>query len=306
MNRHEFVDVATTRLSALLVGDAKVFAGSLDSPRIGDVVAGSRVPDLGGVDLDDPAVRSVDVETPVGTFEAAYRPWRWLGPEHPTLLYHHGSGEDPLDFGRFSSNSFRRLFDGGAFDVPVNLLALRAPFHDGSTRAYARAMGELSNFVGMVASSTALVEGLRAGLVEAGCPAVTVSGISLGGFVTNLHRAYLEDARFGAADRYVPMFAGAALGEMFVSSVYRWMTGELARSNADRLREVLDFVDAFHAVESGGCSPLLARYDRIAEYDRQLPSYAGMDVAVLEKGHVTGALATGSLRTHLRRRVADS
>ena len=305
MNRHELVDVATIGASGLLLGDAKLFDRSVESPPIGDAVAGSAVPDLGPFDPEAPTVRTVDVETPVGTVEAAYLPWRWLGPEHPTLLYHHGSGERPFDFGRFSANSFRRLVAGGAFDAPVNLLALRAPFHDRSSRAYARALGDLSNFVGMLAASTALLEALRAAVVDAGAPAVTVSGVSLGGFVTNLHRAYRGDAGFGTADRYVPLLAGAALGELFASSVYRWMTGERARSNPDRLRAVLGFEDAFRAVEREDCAPLLARHDRVGEYDRQRPTYAGMDVGVIEKGHVTGALASGSLRTWIRRNLAE-
>lgn len=299
MNRHELVDVASVGLAGLLLGDAKVFGRSVDSPPIGDAVEGATAVVPAAADFGDDTVGTVDVETPAGTFEASFRPWRWLDPGRPTLLYHHGSGEDPFDFGRFASNSFRRLFAGGAFDVPVNLVALRAPFHDRSTRAYARAMGELSNFVGMAAASTALVEALRSRLADDGCPAVTVAGISLGGFVANLHRAFV-----GGADRYVPTLAGAALGEMFASSAYRWTTGEPARSDPDRLRAALDFEDAFRAIERDDCAPLLARHDRIVEYDRQLPSYAGMDVAVIEKGHLTGALATDLLRTHLRRNVA--
>lgn len=298
MNRHELIDVATVGLAGLLLGDAKVFARSVESPPIGEAVEEASHEDLGAAAFVEGRVRTIDVETPVGTFETAYLPWRWLGPERPALLYHHGSGEDPFDFGRFASNSFRRIFAGGAFDVPVNLVALRAPFHDRSGRAYARALGDLSNFVGMAAASTSLVEGVRARLVEAGCPAVSVSGTSLGGFVTNLHRAYL-----GSADRYVPLLAGAALGELFVSSAYRRLTGAPARANPDRLRAALDFEDEFQAVEGDDCAPLLARHDRVVEYDRQRPSYAGMDVGVIEKGHVTGALASGLLRTHLRRSV---
>lgn len=299
MNRHELVDELVIRASGLLVRDGKLFARSLESPPIGDAVAGSRGPGLGLVGTDESTATAVDVETPAGTFQAAYLPWRWLGPEHPTLLYHHGSGERPFDFGRFSPNSFRRLFAAGEFDAPVNLVAVRAPFHDRSSREYARALGDLSNLVGMAAASTALVEALRARLVEVGCPAVTLAGLSLGGFVTNLHRAFV-----GGADRYVPMLAGAAFGEVFVSSVYRRLTGADARSNPKRLREALDFEDAFRATERDDCAPLLARFDRVVEYDRQMPGYDGMDVGVIEKGHLTGALATGVLRGYVERNLA--
>lgn len=294
MNRHELVDVATIGLSGLLLGRSKFFSRSADSPPLGEVVEATTVPAVDAAGFDDGRPRSVEVETPVGSYEAAYLAWRWLGPERPTLVYHHGSGERPFDFGRFSSNSFRRLFAGGAFDAPVNLVAVRAPFHGGTSLEYARTVGELSDFVGMLATSTALVEGLRLRLEAGGSPAVFVSGISLGGYVTNLHRAYHD-----TADRYVPVFAGTALGEMFVSSVYQWMVGRPGRTSPSRLRDVLDFEDAFGTVASEDCAPLLARHDRIVEYDRQKPGYAGMDVAVIEKGHVTGSLATGLLRTHL-------
>jgi len=48
--------------------------------------------------------------------------------------------------------------------------------------------------------------------------------------------------------------------------------------------------EVFRVVESAGCAPLLGRYDRIIEYDRQRPAYAELSPSVLEKGHVTGCL----------------
>jgi hypothetical protein len=79
------------------------------------------------------------------------------------------------------------------------------------------------------------------------------------------------------------------------------MTAGPARRRPDHLREVLDFEEEFGAVETADCAPLLARYDRIIEYDRQRPAYAGMSLSVLEKGHVTGSLATDRLREHILR-----
>jgi hypothetical protein len=57
--------------------------------------------------------------------------------------------------------------------------------------------------------------------------------------------------------------------------------------------------EVFRVVESAGCAPLLGRYDRIIEYDRQRPAYAELSPSVLEKGHVTGSLATDRLREHV-------
>jgi hypothetical protein len=166
---------------------------------------------------------------------------------------------------------------------------------------YARAMGDLENFVGMLAASVGLIDALATRAAGRTSSPVLASGISLGGWAVNLHRAC-----FDTVDRYVPIFAGAALGEMFVSSVYRKMTAEPAQRRPDHLREVLDFEEEFRAVEEANCAPLLARYDRIIEYDRQCPAYEGMSLSVLDKGHVTGSLATDRLREHVLRVLSAS
>lgn len=300
MNVHEAVDVGTIALSGLLLRDAKFFARSLESPPLVDVATETTAA-VDDIDLTRAGRRDVTVETPVGEFEAAYTPWQWRGPEYPTLVYHHGSGERPFDFGRFSSNSFRRLFGASERDVPANLVVVQAPFHDGTNREYARAMGDLENFVGMLAASTALVEAIAERARERTDGSVVASGISLGGWVVNLHRTC-----FRSVDRYVPIFAGAALGELFVSSAYRKLAGESARRRPERLRAILDFEEAFRAVNADDCNPLLARYDRIIEFDRQRPGYDGLPITVLNKGHVTGALATTSLREHVVRVLADA
>jgi hypothetical protein len=51
---------------------------------------------------------------------------------------------------------------------------------------------------------------------------------------------------------------------------------------------------------------LLARYDRIIEYDRQRPAYERMPLSVLDKGHVTGSIATDRLREHILRVLSAS
>jgi hypothetical protein len=301
MNHHELIDIATIRLSALLLGETKFFSRSVDAPPLIDVTT-ETTPAVD--DIGDPSTAGqcdVVIDTPVGEFETAYLPWQWLGPEYPTLVYHHGSGERPLDVGRFSTNSFRRLFLESGEGLPVNLIAVRAPFHDRSSREYARAMGDLENFVGMLAASTGLLQALTERISDRTDRSVVLSGISLGGWAVNLHRAC-----FGAADRYVPLFAGAALGEMFVSSVYRYMIADAAWRQPSQLRQVLDFEDAFQAVDADDCAPLLGRYDRIIEYDRQRPSYTGMSLAVLNRGHVTGALAAAPLREHMLEAIPDT
>ncbi len=295
MNYHEFLDTATVWASSVALRGDKFFSGSIDSPRIGDAVSEAQVT-LGTLETDGTQV--VTVETPAGRFECGYLTWRWYGDDVPTLLFHHGSGENPFDFGQFSSNTFRRLFATEAWDVPVNLIVVRAPFHDRSSAEYARSMRDLADFVGMCASSTALVDALTETLRERGSPGVVVSGISLGGWVTNLHRAFA-----GTATRYAPIFSGASFGEMFATSVYRKMTGPQARANPDRLRETLDFERAFTESGTDDCSPLLARYDRIIEFDVERDCYGGHPLTVIEKGHITGSLATSLLRAHVRESI---
>ncbi|SEO21848.1 hypothetical protein SAMN04487948_101151 [Halogranum amylolyticum] len=291
MNHHAAIDVGTLRLSALFLRDAKFFARTVDSEPLVDVAADATV------DVGDPTtagVHEVTVDTPLGAFDAAYLPWQWIGSDAPTLIYHHGSGERPFDFGRFSSNSFRRLFVGHDEQVPANVIAVRAPFHAGSNTEYARAMGDLENFVGMLAASAGLVEALAARVGDRSAQPVLASGISLGGFATNVHRVC-----FDHVDAYIPIFAGAALADLFVASAYRALTAESARRQSAKLRDALDFVDSFTAVDDTDCYPLLARHDRIVALDRQRPSYDGLSLSVLNKGHVTGSLATGALREHV-------
>lgn len=295
MKGHGVIDVTAVTAAALLVRD-RFFSQSLSSEPIGDVIHNTEV-EVG--QLKPGVVQNVTATTPVGEFRAAYLVYQWQGIDVPTLLFHHGSGENPFDFGRFSSNTFGTLFENAdAFDI--NLIAVRAPFHEESNRGYIHSMGKLENFIGMLATSTALTQALADRLREDSCPAVFTAGISLGGFVVNLHRAY-----HGHLDGYIPLLAGARLDELFLSSVYRKLTAESARANPAALKAALDFEAAFTAVDTDDCRPLLARYDRIVEFDTQHQSYNQLDTTVLEKGHVTGALATDALRAHIRQSLTE-
>lgn len=171
---------------------------------------------------------------------------------------------------------------------------MRAPFHGGSGAEYVRAMGDLSNFVGMLAASTALLEAITQRAQEQTERPVALAGTSRGGFAANLHRAC-----FDTADRYVPLLAGAEFGDLFVHSAYRHLVDDATLRRAPYFRDRLDFGMAFRDVSADDCSPLLARHDRVVEYDRQRPSYEGMTLTVLDRGHITGALAADALRTHI-------
>ncbi len=75
MNRHEFLDIATIRLSSLFLGDSKFFAHSIDSPPLVEIATETTPPvdDIG--DPSSAGRHDVVVDAPLGEFEAAYLPW---------------------------------------------------------------------------------------------------------------------------------------------------------------------------------------------------------------------------------------
>jgi hypothetical protein len=155
-------------------------------------------------------------------------------------------------------------------------------------------MDDFDNFVGILATSATLIEALADRLRDTGCSVILVTGISLGDWAVNLHRAY-----YVGVDRYVLVFAGAQLGVLFVSSIYRKLTADSARTNPEVLRNVLDFEDAFTSSDADDYDPMLARYNRIIEFETQRSAYERSGLVILDKEHVTGSLATDALRAHI-------
>ncbi|MGM0398073.1 MAG: hypothetical protein ACQEQY_03685 [Halobacteriota archaeon] len=304
MNLHGSIDDLTIRLAGTLLGDERFFRDSLESPALVDAAAEAEVERLGFDGADGAAtaagtIQTVDAQTPTGEYQAWYRFEEWKGVDYPTVIFHHGSGEDPFASGMFGGTSVDRIF-GDEEGVRANVVVVRAPFHERTAGEYVRRMGDLGDFVGVLASSTAVIEALVAALHEMGTPAVVVSGISLGGWVTNLHRAV-----HGTAERYAPIFAGARLGEVFTSSAYRHMTAPNARESPERLEAVLDFETAFDRADTA-VKGLLARHDRIVEYDVQKGAYAPDELVTMNYGHVTGALASAWHRVHLEKALREA
>ena len=290
MNLHAFLDEYTVSLAALLMGRRRYFSQSVDSPPLAELLETTH---LTLPDIEGEGVYEVTAETVVGRLDPAFRLAQWLGPEHPTLIYHHGSNERPFEEGRFSKNTFKKVILDHREQFAANLIALRAPWHR-SLRTYMERVTELRSFAAMLAVSVQMVEALQAWSRAQGSPRVLVAGISLGGWVTNLHRAYRN-----TADIYAPMLAGAALDELFVSSAYRRLTGEAARQNPERVRHALNFEEAFAAVPVANVFALLARHDRIIVYERQRQSYGDHPITVLDKGHTTATLDADALSRFL-------
>ncbi|TVR38257.1 MAG: hypothetical protein EA388_00360 [Nitriliruptor sp.] len=295
--RLDLIDRAGCRLGAWIYRRDRSFGASLTSDPLPQVV---RSTSAEVADLEPGVIHPVVASTPSGRLDAACLLHDWQGSRRPTVLFVHGSGETPFDAGGTPKGSFRNLLTRGR-DLDVNVIAVRAPFHDGSQCGSKRALAHLDNDVGMLAATTALLSALTRQLRDEGCPAVHAVGISLGGWVVNLHRDY-----HGDADHYVPMIAGTRPSAVFTTSIYRRLVAEETCQAPDQLRSILDVDDGFRASRTAPCAPLLARYDRLVELEEQLPGCDGLDLRIIDKGHFTGMAATRILRDHVHAAVGTA
>jgi hypothetical protein len=218
----------------------------------------------------------------------------WLGPTYPTIIYHHGNNESPFHYGIGSKNTFKSILYKNKDEIDANLISLRAPYHNNGLKYYFKKMGRLSEFTAMLSTSVNLVESLVQLLRNRGCSRVAVSGLSLGGWVTNLHRSF-----YNTAQVYIPIFAGASLGELFLTSCYQKLVSDLAKENPEKIRACLNFVEDFRNIEEDNVCPLLAKFDQIIEFNVQSQCYEKHKIAVINKGHITGALSSEELRKHI-------
>jgi hypothetical protein len=296
MNIHVALDHLTIGLSALALGRSGFFDRSVESPGFGE--------QLSGISLEFPEINGeghyeIEAQTPAGTLDPALHVVQWRGQGYPTIIYHHGGFERPFDYGRLSKNTFKNVLLSQRHLIEANLINLRAAFHRDVKRfSRMRCVRALSDFTAMLSVSVKLIEGAVSLVRSWRGGRVIVSGISLGGWAANLHRAYCN-----SADAYVPMLAGAALGDVFITSAYRVMSGRLAREHAETIRSVLNFEADHLRVTDENTFPLLALYDQIVQYGRQKECYGAAPIRVLKKGHATGARAHGALRRHILERL---
>lgn len=294
LNRHILMDSLPVNLASRLFWKTKLFRNSQDSLPYEKLFS--------SIELKWPQIKGegfyeVPAQAPQGEFDPAFQVARWRGDHYPTVIYHHGNNERPFNHWPLVRNTFHDIFLAGSEPFPANLIVVRAPFHC-SFRSYLKHMGHLSTFSTLMAVSVKVIENLRNYAVKKSS-GVTVSGISLGGWITNLHRAY-----FNSADIYLPLLAGTAPADVFTHSIYRKLTDRKARNNPEALEKALDFKQAFAARQNNNVFPLLARYDQLIRYDKQKASYGDIPVAVIERGHVTGSMAALELRRHIRDHLA--
>ena len=290
MNIHSVIDNLTISLSALLLPKSKFFRESIESPTFSE--------HLQGINLQLPEIKQeghyeVEAETLIGVLDPAFRIAQWKGKEYPTIIYHHGSVENPYD------RSFNSIFPVKKMDIPANLIVIRAPFNR-SAKEYFASIKDLSNFMAMLSVSVKLIERLISFCQEKGTSCVVISGLSLGGWVTNLHHTY-----FNSADYYKPLLAGTGLSEVLLDSIWERLTAPLAKENPDQVRGILNFDDDFAKVDNSNVFPLLSLYDQIISFDRQKQCYDKSLITVLEKGHISGSLAFKKLRRHILENIEE-
>jgi hypothetical protein len=290
VNRHAMLDRITIPVTQVFLGGYKLFGESHDSPGFAEHLTGieSHLPER-----LTPGAHEVAARTARGQLDPGFFVARWLGAGYPTILYHHGNNERPFDFGRFSKNSFKRVLLDAGHQIPASIIGIRAPWHR-SIRQYMRAMAHLSNFTGMMAVSAWLIEGLIDRVREQGAEPVTVSGFSLGGWITNLHRAM-----YGTADVYVPMAAGTALDDTVLDSIWGRTVSATLQQDPVPVRQALNFEREFAARPQRNVFPLLGRYDQYIRHDVQTHAYGVHPVRTLDKGHITLLADAPTLREHL-------
>ena len=289
MNKHIFVDKLTARIGSLVAGNKKFFSRSIESESFETLINSITVsiPEISGEGTIE-----LSADSSEGQVAVAFRIEKWMGPDYPTLIYHHGNNERPFDYRKGAKNTFLGIFVKEKDAFNTNLIVVRAPYHDCPLKEYQEKMTELKKFMNMIATSVKVNEALIQSLPE-GQPVMTC-GISLGGWVTNLHRSF-----YNTSDIYIPLVAGSFLGELFLQSSYTKLTGSNALLYPERIRKMLNFNNAFSKIATLNVYPLMARFDQFIEYEVQKKSYNGLAVRTIETGHVTAAVNPTELRAHV-------
>jgi len=297
MNKHILFDKLTVAIASTALGKNRFFSESIESPGYQEYLEDITlsVPSL------EEGIHEAEAKTSNETLDTAYYVAQWKGWDYPTIIYHHGNNERPFDFSRLAKNSFKNIFMDPSEPIDANLIAIRAAFHHSTLKAYQKKITHLSNFMAMLAASTQLTEALVDELRKKTDSQVIVSGISLGGWATNLHRTF-----YNTADAYVPLLAGAALDHLFTDSPYRKMGGQLARNNPQQIKNTLNFENAFRKVSDDNVFPLLGRYDQYIQYTRQKEAYRQDRINILNTGHVTSFLAGKNLRAHILNQLSPA
>lgn len=292
MNIHRLVDRATVEATALILGKRKFFRESLEIPSFQKFLQSTRIhlPEIKGERFYE-----VFAETEIGELKAGIYLAQWKGESYPTLIYHHGSMEQPYDYSFFSINTFKWFLFSKRKNIRANLVSVCAPFLY-SIGEYLRRVNRVSNLLAMLSVSVKMVEDLVKYLRRKQKTKIAVAGISLGGIVANLHRTY-----YNSADIYIPLLSGPRVGDIFIRSFYKRVVSEKARDQIEVLGRTLNFNGDFKKIKTFNVFPLLALYDEIFQWEEQKSAYEAFQLTSIPRGHITAALDKKRIRRHILR-----
>lgn len=296
MNIHSFLDIAAVKLMKAGAGKRRIFSKSIESPSFSELMKliNLKVPKIKGE-----GIYEVEAETPSGKMMPAFKVQKWLGNEYPTIIYHHGNSEKPFKIKRFARNTFFKIFIDVKVPVKANLIALCSPMHRIPAKEYKDKLAELTNFTASFAVMAKLVEDLVSQIKQSSKKPVIVSGISFGGFVTNLHRAF-----FNSADIYIPMLAGSSMEKIFFESGFHELVSDFAHQNPEKIKKVLNFDNEFMSVKERNLFPLLGKYDQFIRLESHLECYGDHPVNIIKNGHITTAFCPRKMRNHIFKRIS--
>ncbi|MFO7731366.1 MAG: hypothetical protein R6V86_11455 [Spirochaetia bacterium] len=301
MNVHVLTDKLVAAAGGIYGDKMKFFREGCESPHISIIIrnlemdftspAEAQPLKNGGREPGTPA--SGDYQVPVRYDEiearARYRLLNWAGPGARSIIYHHGSGETKY------ADRIRKIAAAMGGKESLNIIAVSVPFNS-SMKEYLYGVGRLDRFAFMLASSVRLTEEIVGYLKSLGVEHIACAGMSLGGWITNLHHSY-----YNSCSEYLPIFAGAAPDHLFSETIYSKLLAKAVRSpeNLRRITEALNFEQDFTQQSNDKVHPCMARYDQFIHFDRQTGIYRPEQVRILERGHVTGAAARSKLARHL-------
>ena len=283
MNAHAWLDTAALAAGSLYGDSVKFFREGTDSESLFRVARRTTAEFSGGMTCGEYHI-PVTCSSQEGT--ARFSLISYQDPRLPLLIFCHGSGEHDYTrrIKRILPDRMRAKFNLAAISIPCNR----------NLKEYLHGIGSLERFCFLIASSVAVAEQVRIFYQSKGASRVILSGISLGGWVTNLHAAL-----HGTMDEYRPICAGAALDDLFTSSEYRKMAARKVKGQEVRLYEVLNFEREFSDCDRTHVHPLLARYDQYIRYERKKVCYLPKKVRIIDKGNGTTAMDYRALQEFL-------
>ena len=287
MNLHKTADRLVAAIGGLYSDSTKFFREGTESPHLSNVIADTTV------ETPEPAEeREYEVAATFRDISATarYTVLRWSGAAAPTLIYHHGSGESNYTA---RIRRYAARMNLGAH----NIIAVSVPFNR-SLKEYLSGAARLDRWSFLLAASVQLTEHLVQHLRASDSRWIVCAGISLGGWITNLHHSYYD-----TCDAYSPIFAGAALDDLFTNSVYRKLLASSAQEANEQFRSALNFESDFTARGNANVFPVMARFDQFIRFERQSGIYRPEQMTVLERSHTTGAVAYARIGAHLQERL---